>query len=222
MSKLFNDYQSDPELQKWALYLNLVNAISSVDGEVSEDEVAFFKNYLNENSKNLTESKWETICKISDKIDPIDTAKKLQENEKIELLEFLTSVATSDGYFHSKELVWINFFSMLIGLDYERITELIFEKHKFDKDELRSAWSEMYEKLKDMETDLPDFETFMAEIYKNIKTEEKITNHQISPNKTSPEELEKNPHVTFCSQCGNSIDEEDNFCTNCGTEKEKL
>ena len=82
MSKLFNDYQSDPELQKWALYLNLVNTISSVDGEVSEDEVAFFKNYLNENSKNLTESKWETICKISDKIDPIDKAKKLQENEK--------------------------------------------------------------------------------------------------------------------------------------------
>lgn len=149
LDKIFGNNNRSEEENKWAIFLNLCNQISSLDGVFSEEEAQFSQIFLSKYASNFSNSDWDRICANAESMgqSALDKAKNLNESDKYELISYLSGVAASDGKFDGKEYAWILVLSITIGLEQDKVFNIL-SNFDIDYDEATEQMSEMLEKMK--------------------------------------------------------------------------
>ena len=148
--KLFKNNSKDED-NKYVLFAIVGFGLAMSDGEATFDEGAWIGDYI-ANINGMTPERHEKIIIRSqqERQSVMKLLPSLKEHEKIELINFLTGVATADGYFHGKEAAYIYAFSMIIGLSEKQIDDVfdkLFSDFKIDTKEFQSALAEMKNNL---------------------------------------------------------------------------
>ena len=78
----------------------------------------------------------------------LNKIQKMNEDDKLEILNFMVGVTESDGYFHGSEAMSIAGFSTFLGFDAIKILEDIQSKFDIDEDELEAAAENMKSYMK--------------------------------------------------------------------------
>tara|TARA_B100001287_G_scaffold235392_1_gene207525 strand:- start:11973 stop:12449 length:477 start_codon:yes stop_codon:yes gene_type:complete len=148
--KLFKNNTKDED-NKHVLFATVGFGLAISDGEATVDEGSWIGNYIS-NIQGMTPERHQKIILRSqqERETIMQLLPSLDEDEKIELINFMVGVATADGYFHGEEAAYMYAFSMLMGLS-EKQTEAIFDEvfsqFKIDVKEFESAIAKMKNNL---------------------------------------------------------------------------
>lgn len=128
--KIFGGSTKSKEEDKWAIFLNLAARISTTDGNLSQEEIFFSRDYLAKKAPQFSEKDWNRIFKRSDSLknNVYLEADKLSESDKYELITYLIGLANSDGNFDSKEYAFIFCSSIFLKLDKDVIFKMLSEQ----------------------------------------------------------------------------------------------
>jgi len=142
LDNIFGSSSSDDD--KYVIFLGVCSILSTVDGEVTEDEVMAAGAQIAQ-SPGMTEERFNRIYSRfrSESEQAIAKAADLSDDEKWELLNMLINVAVSDGHFHGEEASFICMLTILMGLDYEHVANHIFEEYNIDNKEFEAATKRM-------------------------------------------------------------------------------
>tara|TARA_Y100000022_G_C13078815_1_gene296802 strand:- start:201 stop:671 length:471 start_codon:yes stop_codon:yes gene_type:complete len=135
---------SSSEDDKYVLYLFAALNVATVDGVAAkEEENKIFEFFLSD--LGFSNERYNKIRNRADKegAQVFSKAKNLNDDDKIELMNFLVDIATSDGYFHGEELVYIIGIGMLIGLNSEKLYNHLTDNFEIDSDEVKKASDRM-------------------------------------------------------------------------------
>jgi tellurite resistance protein len=131
---------SSSEDDKYVLYLWAAINVATVDGVADEEE----ENKIYEFFLSDLGFSTERYDKIRNRADREGTqifskAKNLNDDDKMELMNFLVDIATSDGHFHGEELIYIVGIGMLLELNYVKLYNHLTENFEIDPDEVKIA-----------------------------------------------------------------------------------
>lgn len=131
---------SSSEDDKYVLYLWAAINVATVDGVADEEEenkiYEFFLSDL-----GFSTERYDKIRNRADRegAQVFSKAKNLNDDDKMELMNFLVDIATSDGHFHGEELVYIVGVGILLGLNYAKLYNHLTENFEIDPDEVKIA-----------------------------------------------------------------------------------
>ena len=139
--KLFKN--NNDEDNKYVLFASMAIALSASDGDFSTEEALELGRYLS-NVPGMTAERQKKIITRADKegLEALKSAKDLTKKDKLELINFLIGIATSDGYFHGEEAAFIVTFTLLLGYSKDeamRINDHLFQEYKIDLKEFEIA-----------------------------------------------------------------------------------
>tara|TARA_B100000963_G_C22624877_1_gene671817 strand:+ start:1244 stop:1927 length:684 start_codon:yes stop_codon:yes gene_type:complete len=141
----FRDDISDDN--KYILFATLAIALFSTDGEISSKEGFELGRYLSSVPGMNPEREKKIVLTAKNKgLEIIQSANSLSVKDREELINFLISMATADGYFHGREAAFIIQSSILMGHTKEQVKELnyrIFTDYKIDLDEFKNGFQKM-------------------------------------------------------------------------------
>lgn len=140
LDKIFGKSERKKKEDKLVLFVNLLMNLAGADGERSEEEYGYVFDYASRYSTEITKEKWMEIVSKAESLgdNAMRMAIKLDQNEKIKLVEELIGLADSDGHFHAAEFTWIIGFCLQIGLDKD-IAEELLKNHSVDIDEVNKV-----------------------------------------------------------------------------------
>jgi len=149
LNKIFGSTSSNED-DKYVLYLSLALQLAAVDGVgAQEEENKIYEFFLSD--LKLTK---EHYNRIRNKVDSVgektfSTIDKLNDDDKVELLNFLVDMATSAGHFHGDELVFIVTIGAFLGLDHEKLFDRLTSMFEVDQDEINKAFERAQKHMKD-------------------------------------------------------------------------
>ena len=133
--------------KKITTYLHLMWLVMCQDGEQSESENIYLRNYIS--SLNLNNFHTKRIMGKMESIkmdDALEIAKKLSEKEKHDLMDKLMEIAKIDGKLDGKEAFMIVGIAGILDLDGEKIIGHMMNEYELDENELKEAINEFNEK----------------------------------------------------------------------------
>ena len=144
--KLFGNKNEDDKL---VILTVLGELVSQSDGNMDKTELDWISEYIS-SQENMTETRFNTIMKRAreEGLSILNKIQKMNEDDKLEILNFMVGVAESDGYFHGSEAMSIAGFSTFLGFDAIKILEDIQSKFDIDEDELEAAAENMKNYMK--------------------------------------------------------------------------
>ena len=150
LDRIFGNNQKSDEENKWAIYLNLCNQVMGADGVFSDEESLFSRTYLQNKAPNFTNSDWDRICANAESMGPegMVKARELTEDDKYELINYLSGIASSDGKFDGKEYALILAISVMIGLDNNKVDDILSNFDNIDYDDVEKQMNEMVSRMK--------------------------------------------------------------------------
>ncbi len=150
LDRIFGNNQKSDEENKWAIYLNLCNQVMGADGVFSDEESLFSRTYLQNKAPNFTNSDWDRICANAESMGPegMVKARELTEDDKYELINYLSGIASSDGKFDGKEYALIYAISVMIGLDKNKVDDILSNFDNIDYDDVEKQMNEMVSRMK--------------------------------------------------------------------------
>ena len=150
LDRFFGNNQKSDEENKWAIYLNLCNQVMGADGVFSDEESLFSRTYLQNKAPNFNNSDWDRICANAESMGPegMVKARELTEDDKYELINYLSGIASSDGKFDGKEYALIYSISVMIGLDNNKIDDILSNFDNIDYDDVEKQMNEMVSRMK--------------------------------------------------------------------------
>ena len=150
LDRIFGNNQKSDEENKWAIYLNLCNQVMGADGVFSDEESLFSRTYLQNKAPNFTNSDWDRICANAESMGPegMVKARELTEDDKYELINYLSGIASSDGKFDGKEYALIYAISVMIGLDKNKVDDILSNFDNIDYDDAEKQMNEMVSRMK--------------------------------------------------------------------------
>ena len=150
LDRIFGNNSKSDEENKWAIYLNLCNQVMGVDGIYSDEESLFSRTYLQKKAPNFTNSDWDRICANAESMGPdaMAKARDLTEDDKYELINYLSGIANSDGKFDGKEYVLIYGISVMIGLDKNKVDDILSNFDNIDYDDVEKQMNDMVSRMK--------------------------------------------------------------------------
>ena len=150
LDRIFGNNQKSDEENKWAIYLNLCNQVMGADGVFSDEESLFSRTYLQNKAPNFTNSDWDRICANAESMGPegMVKARELTEDDKFELINYLSGIASSDGKFDGKEYALILAISVMIGLDNNKVDDILSNFDNIDYDDVEKQMNEMVSRMK--------------------------------------------------------------------------
>ena len=142
---------SNKEDDKYVIFTACAMQLSFADGEVSQSEADFVVKYLRTNEPAISDNRLKKILDRGHDEGPelIGKITTLSENDRLELIQLLIGVAASDGEFHGEEAATIITWSIALGLNYEKISNFIFENYDVDTKQLEAAMSRINKNMKD-------------------------------------------------------------------------
>jgi len=148
--KLFKNNSNDED-NKYILFAALGSLLSISDGKATSEEGLWIAQYV-ASINGMTAERHKKILNrsIGDGANAMKNSKKLNENEKIELLDFLIGVAIADGYFHGQEAAFIFTYSMFLGFSKEKSLNLLnhfFDEYEIDLNEFKNACEQMKDRF---------------------------------------------------------------------------
>ena len=75
-------------------------------------------------------------------------ARDLTEDDKYELINYLSGIASSDGKFDGKEYALIYAISVMIGLDKNKVDVILSNFDNIDYDDVEKQMNEMVSRMK--------------------------------------------------------------------------
>lgn len=154
LDKIFGAGSSDDE--KWVLYLSMSMALAQADGETTKEEVdGSIIRLLRD--KGVNQDRIPSIVEKAQNQNLGHTFTKIadfKEDDKIDLINYLITIAHDDGYFHGEELVFICLAGTMMGLDGEYLYNHLNtheEYLKVNQDEINKAFERVnksFEKVK--------------------------------------------------------------------------
>ena len=150
LERVYGNNQKSDEENKWAIFLNLCNQVMGADGVFSDEESLFSRTYLQNKAPNFTNSDWDRICANAESMGPegMVKARELTEDDKYELINYLSGIASSDGKFDGKEFTLIYAISGMIGLDKNKINDILSNFDNIDFDDAEKQMNEMVSRMK--------------------------------------------------------------------------
>ena len=150
LERVFGNNQKSDEENKWAIFLNLCNQVMGADGVFSDEESLFSRTYLQNKAPNFTNSDWDRICANAESMGPegMVKARELTDDDKYELINYLSGIASSDGKFDGKEYALIYSISVMIGLDNNKIDDILSNFDNIDYDDVEKQMNEMVSRMK--------------------------------------------------------------------------
>ena len=150
LDKIFGSNSKSDDENKWAIYLNLCNQVMGADGIYSDEESLFSRSYLQNKAPNFTNSDWDRICANAESMGPngMVKARDLAEDDKYELINYLSGIASSDGKFDGKEYALIYAISVMIGLDKNKVDDILSNFDNIDYDDVEKQMNEMVSRMK--------------------------------------------------------------------------
>lgn len=150
LDRIFGNNQKSDEENKWAIYLNLCNQVMGADGVFSDEESLFSRTYLQNKAPNFTNSDWDRICANAESMGPegMVKARELTDDDKYELINYLSGIASSDGKFDGKEYALIYAISVMIGLDKNKVDDILSNFDNIDYDDVEKQMNEMVSRMK--------------------------------------------------------------------------
>ena len=149
LDRVFGNNSSDDD--KFVIFLGVCSVLSTVDGEVTEDEVMRAAAHIAQ-SPGMTEERYNRIYnrfRSEESDQALAKAADLTDDEKWELLNLLIDIAVSDGYFHGEEASFICTLTVLIGLDHEHVSNHIFKEYNIDNKEFEVATKRLEERMRE-------------------------------------------------------------------------
>jgi uncharacterized tellurite resistance protein B-like protein len=140
---------SSSEDDKYVLYLWAALNVATVDGVAAEEEenkiYEFFLSDL-----GFSKDRYNRVRNRADRegAQALNNSKNLNDDDKVELMNFLVDIAASDGYFHGEELVFIVGIGMLIGINQEKLYNHLIDNFEIDQDEVKIATERMQKNMK--------------------------------------------------------------------------
>ena len=150
LERVYGNNQKSDEENKWAIFLNLCNQVMGADGVFSDEESLFSRTYLQNKAPNFTNSDWDRICANAESMGPegMVKARELTEDDKYELINYLSGIASSDGKFDGKEYALIYAISVMIGLDKNKVDDILSNFDNIDYDDVEKQMNEMVSRMK--------------------------------------------------------------------------
>ena len=144
--KLFGNKNQDDKL---VILTVMGELVSQSDGNMDKTEIDWISKYIS-SQENMTEPRFNKIMERAreEGLSILNKIQKMNEDDKLEILNFMVGVAESDGYFHGSEAWSIAGFSALLGFDANKIFEDMQSKYDIDKDELDAAAENMINYMK--------------------------------------------------------------------------
>ena len=146
--KLFGSSSND---DKYVIFLCLADMLARVDGDASNNEGNWILSWL-KSKESISEERFNRLVTKSEKIGPkvFEEAKnKLNDDEKHELINFLTTLAQSDNDFDAREANFIVVLGILIGLDWESLYDHLITNFDIDQNEMNRLMTEAGKLIKD-------------------------------------------------------------------------
>lgn len=146
INRLFGSKTSNED-DKYVLFGALGSMLALSDGEGTKEEGEWVGGYL-ASVPGMTRERHVNIIKRAgaEGHNALNHAQKLNEDEKIELINFLIGVATADGYFHGEEAAFIFTFSIFLGFNKDQsmnICNHLLEEYDINMDEFNNACDKM-------------------------------------------------------------------------------
>ena len=140
LDKMFGSSEASSDDDKYVLYLTTAINLTAVDGEQSQSEIDKLFEFFG-SLPGMTEARYK---KIHDRVtsgdeNSVSYIEKMNEDDKLELINFLIELANSDGHFHGEEFAYVLLTGSLMGLDYEKLFNHIAEKYHVDEEEFNVA-----------------------------------------------------------------------------------
>tara|TARA_B100001093_G_scaffold478040_1_gene505870 strand:+ start:5613 stop:6071 length:459 start_codon:yes stop_codon:yes gene_type:complete len=131
---------SSSEDDKYVLYLWAALNVATVDGVADEKEENKIYEFFGLNL-GFSAERYDKIRNRADRegTQIFSKAKNLNDDDKMELMNFLVDIATSDGHFHGEELIYIVGIGMLLELNYAKLYNHLTENFEIDPDEVKIA-----------------------------------------------------------------------------------
>ena len=139
--------------KKITTYLHLMWLVMCQDGEQSDSENIYIRNYIS--SLNLNNFHTKRIMKKMENItveEAMKSAKKLSEEEKNELMDKLMEVAKIDGKIDGKEAFFIGGLAHVLDLDYDNVINHMINEYGLDENDLKNTIQEFNDKKNNSET----------------------------------------------------------------------
>ena len=126
-NKLFKSKKEDDKLVILAV---LGEMVAESDGIMDENEKKWISEFISSQPK-MNESRFNNIIQRARKegAEILNKINKMDQDEKLEILNFMIGVALSDGYFHGSEAMAISIFSVSLGFDPLKVLQDIKEKY---------------------------------------------------------------------------------------------
>jgi len=123
--------------KKITTYLHLMWLVMCQDGEQSDSENIYIRNYIA--SLNLNKFHTNRIMKKMTNItmdEALETAKKLSDNEKNELINKMMELAKIDGKLDGEEAFMISGIAKILDLDIDKVVNEMITTYGLDENEL--------------------------------------------------------------------------------------
>jgi uncharacterized tellurite resistance protein B-like protein len=133
--------------KKITTYLHLMWLVMCQDGEQSENENNYIRNYIS--SLNLNNFHTKRIMKKMENItsdEALKTAKKLSDQEKNNLIDKMLEMAKIDGKIDGKEAFFISGIAQILKLDADKVVNRMLNEYDLDENDLNNAVQEFNDK----------------------------------------------------------------------------
>ena len=140
------DYTSVDEI--FIVYVGVSIHLANIDGKLSKQEGQLMGDFLKA-QPGMDEDRYKNIVQkgVDEYENSIEKALLLATDDQVELLNLMIEVATSDGYFHGKEVNFIAALSAYLGFNGDRILESIRKDYDFDENEFKEAYNEYMKRV---------------------------------------------------------------------------
>tara|TARA_B100000768_G_C11215805_1_gene348128 strand:+ start:275 stop:1057 length:783 start_codon:yes stop_codon:yes gene_type:complete len=137
LSELFKNEDED---NKYVIFTAFALSLANADGKTSNEEIEYIRKYLS-SLPGMTEKRLRNIEEkaFNQSEEAFKIALNFNNEEKIELMNLLTNVAISDGYFHGEEASYILKFAIDLGFNHNESIDYIFDNFDVNIDEFIRA-----------------------------------------------------------------------------------
>ena len=194
---------------------------STLDGETSQQELAFIKNKVDLLSNEGKEKVKEIINDFDANIF-IEEAKSLNDEEKGTLIYDCLELAKSDGKISIEEVRFILGLSSVFNFDIDNILKLMVKHFNYDMTELENAM-ESDENVTAVKNEVDNTIGFKKNRDHKVTDKSTISNNStenynigFKKKRDSVNPIEDKLVAKFCTSCGTPTSN-GKFCVNCGT-----